>query len=60
MQALKTLSSSYHAGKSKYGASSIIRPCWATFFQNLGRISIWPDKKSIYRRVPTVHHLHHT
>jgi len=20
----------------------------------------WPDKKSIYRRVPTVHHLHHT
>jgi len=21
-----------------YSASSIIRPCWATFFQNLGRI----------------------
>jgi len=20
----------------------------------------WPDKKSIYRRVPTVHHLHYT
>ena len=46
--------------QSQYSASSIIRPCWATFFQNLGRISIWPDKKNIYRRVPTVHHLHHT
>ena len=44
----------------EYSASSIIQPCWATFFQNLARISIWPDKKSIYRRVPTVHHLHHT
>jgi len=23
---------------AEYSASSIIRPCWATFFQNLGRI----------------------
>ena len=34
-----------------YSTSSINRSCWAIFFQNLDRISIWPDKKSIHRRV---------
>ena len=36
--------------------------CYLDYPAMLGNLftKSWPDKKSIYRRVPTVHHLHHT
>ena len=37
----------YFAILNKYSASSLIRPCWASFFWNYGRICLWPDKNKI-------------